>query len=139
MVKLELKPHYLLFRGFIFLCMQLSKKYHEMFFIYNYSHFQYSFCIQPVLFAHLENVNKLWNNNRTVHVNEQNQTKKLKKTESCHIQIDHVFYCSIQPTIHAMASLKDGFIVWHQSKKEDFLSIIYHQHDVWSWPKSNFL
>ena len=25
---------------------------------------------QPVLFAQLENVNKLWNNNRTVQVNE---------------------------------------------------------------------
>ena len=32
-----------------------------------------------------------------------------------------------------MVSLKDGFNVWRQSQKEDFLSIIYHQHDVWSW------
>ena len=30
--------------------------YHEMFFIYNYSHLQYSFCNQPVLFAQLKNV-----------------------------------------------------------------------------------
>ena len=34
------------------------------------------------IFAQLENVNKLWNNNHTVHVNEQNQ-------------IDHMLYCSI--------------------------------------------
>ena len=34
--------------------------------------------------------NKLWNNNRTVHVNEQNQNKN--KTTSRHIQIDHTFW-----------------------------------------------
>ena len=43
----------------------------------------------PVLFAKLENLN----NNRTVHVNERNQNGN--KTKSRHIQIDHVFYCSI--------------------------------------------
>ena len=32
------------------------QKHHEMYFIYNYSHFQYSFCNQPVSFAQLENV-----------------------------------------------------------------------------------
>ena len=48
------------------------QKHHEMFFICNYSHFYYSFFNQPVLIAHLENVNKRWNNNRTVHVNERN-------------------------------------------------------------------
>ena len=42
------------------------------------------------LFAQLENVNKLWNNNRAMHVNEQNQNKN--KTKLCHIQIDHGFY-----------------------------------------------
>ena len=30
------------------------QKYHELSFIYNYSHFQYSFCNQPILFAQLE-------------------------------------------------------------------------------------
>ena len=34
----------------------------------------------------------MWNNNRTVHVNEQNQNKR--KTKSCHIEIDHPF-CSL--------------------------------------------
>ena len=37
--------------------------------------------------------NKLWNYNRTVHVNERTQKKNI--TESCHIQINHAFYCSI--------------------------------------------
>ena len=36
------------------------QKYHEISFIYNYSHFKYLFCNQPVLFAQYENVNKLW-------------------------------------------------------------------------------
>ena len=75
------------FRGFILSCVQLSK------IIYNYSYFWYSFSNQSVLLAQLENVNKLWNNNRTVHVNEQNRNKN--KTTSRHIQIDHAFYCSI--------------------------------------------
>ena len=68
-----------------------------MSFIYNYTYFWYSFCNQPVLFAQLENVSKLWNNNRTVHVNERNQNKT--KTKPCHIQIDQAFYCSISPQI----------------------------------------
>ena len=63
------------------------------FYLYNYLHFQYSFCNQPVLFAQFENVNKLWSNNRTVHVNKQNKNKI--KTNSRHIQVDHAFYCSI--------------------------------------------
>ena len=85
------------------------QKYHEMSFIYNYSHFQYSFCNQLVLFAQLESVNKLWNNNRTVYVNERYQNKS--KTKSRHIKIDHPFYCSIRPTNNVMVSLKDGFTV----------------------------
>ena len=40
---------------------------------------EYSICNQPVLFAKLENVNELWNKNRTVHVNEQNQNKSKTK------------------------------------------------------------
>ena len=45
------------------------QKYQEMPFISNYSHFY------------------------TVHLNKQNQNKNY--TTSCHIQIDHAFYCSI--------------------------------------------
>ena len=37
--------------------------------------------------------NKLWNDSRTAHVKEQNQNQN--KTKSCHIQIDHGFYCPI--------------------------------------------
>ena len=36
---------------------------------------EYSICNQPVSFAQRENVNKLWNSNRTVHMNEQSQNK----------------------------------------------------------------
>ena len=36
---------------------------------------------------------KLWSNNHTVHVNEQNPNKN--RTKSRHCQIDHAFYCSI--------------------------------------------
>ena len=67
---IQLKPHYLRFSGFILLYVQLPKKYYEMSFIYDYSHFQYPYCNQPVLFAQLENVNKLQINNHTVDVNE---------------------------------------------------------------------
>ena len=59
------------------------QNFHEMSFIYNYSHFKYSFCNQSILFAQLENVNKLWNDNRTVHVNQRNQNKS--ETKSLHI------------------------------------------------------
>ena len=72
-VKVKLKPHYLLFYGYKFLLLQWSKNIRKLF--YNYSQFQYSFCNQPVLFAYLENVNKLLNNDRIMHVNGQNQNK----------------------------------------------------------------
>ena len=57
----------------------VSQKYHEMSFIYNYSHFYCSFRNQSVLFAQFESVNKLWNNNRTVQVNERNWNKAKKQ------------------------------------------------------------
>ena len=57
---------------------------------------------------------KLWNNNRTVHVNERNQNKS--KTKSRHIQVDHALFFSIYPTNNAVVSLKDGFTLWHQYK-----------------------
>ena len=58
----------------------IVQKYHEMSFSYNYSHFQYSFFNQTLLFAQLEKVNKLWINNRTVHLQEQNQNKNKIKS-----------------------------------------------------------
>ena len=36
--------------------------------------------------------NKLWNNNRTVHVNKRIQNKS--KTKPRHIQIDHAYHCN---------------------------------------------
>ena len=51
------------------------KKYHKMSFIYNYSHFWYSFCNQPALFAQFENVNNLWKNNHAVHGANEIKTK----------------------------------------------------------------
>ena len=73
--------------SWLYLVCPVVQKHHEMFFIYNYPHFWYSLCNQLVLFPQLENVNKLWNNKRTVHANERNQNKN--KTKSRHIQIDH--------------------------------------------------
>ena len=55
------------------------QKYQEMSFIYNYLHFQYSFYNHPVLFAQLKNVNKLWENNCTMHVNERLKNKNKTK------------------------------------------------------------
>ena len=68
---------------FYALVCAVVQKYQEMHFIYNYSRFYYSFCNQPVLFAQLDNVNKLWNNSCTVLVTERNQNKN--KTKSRHI------------------------------------------------------
>ena len=113
------------------------QKYHEMSFIYDYSHFLYSFCHQPALFAQYENVNKPWNNNRIVHGYERSQNQN--KTKPRHIQIYHALYCSIQwnKTHKQCNGVIKGWPL-----KEGFLSIIYWclaQHDVWSPRKSNFL
>ena len=64
--------------SWLYILVTVVQKYREMSFIYNYSHFYDSFCNQPVS----ENVNKLRNNNRTVHVNEQNQKNKTKSSQS---------------------------------------------------------
>ena len=50
------------------------QKFHEMSFIYNYSHFQYSIYNQSV---------ELWNNNRNEHIILRNQNEN--KTKSRHI------------------------------------------------------
>ena len=60
-----------------------------------------------------------------MHVNERNQNKK-----SCLIQIETSFHFLIYPTNNAMVSLKDGFTVWRQSQKEDFLPVISYIN-VW--------
>ena len=92
----------------LYYCVQLSRNITKcLLFIIIHIFSIYSFYNQPVLFAQLENVNKLWNNNRTEHVNERNQNKN--KTKSRHIQIDHAFYYSILSENNVMVSLKDGF------------------------------
>ena len=87
-----------------------------MSFIYNYLDFEYSFCNQPVLFAQLESVDELWNNNHTMHVNKRFKNKN--KTKSRDIQIDDLAHKKCTGIIK----------VWRhclsQSQKEDFLSII---------------
>ena len=48
------------------------------------------------------------------------RSRNKNKTKLRHIQIDNAFFCT-----RSMVSLKDGFTVYRQSQKEDFLSIIY--------------
>ena len=70
------------------LACAVVQNYQEMSLMYNHSHFWHSFWNQPVLLAQVKNVNKLWNNNRTMHVNERFKNKN--KTKSHHIQIHHL-------------------------------------------------
>ena len=49
-----------LFSWLYTLACAVIQKYHKMFFIYICSHFQYSFCNQPILFAQPEDINKLY-------------------------------------------------------------------------------
>ena len=84
--------------------------------IYNYSHFLYSFCNQPVLFAQLENVNELCNNNGIMPVNERFKNKN----KSCHIQIDDLAHkkCSgvMKGWRHCLTSESKGrFLVSNHS------------------------
>ena len=69
-----------------------------MSFIYNYLHFKYSFCNQPLSFSQLENVSKLLNNNHTVNVNKRNENKNKIKLR--HIQIDQLLHIFFFQTIH---------------------------------------
>ena len=72
-------------------------------FVYDYSHFWYSLCNQPVLFAQLE---------QQPHRACEQTKPKQKRNRARHIQIDLAVYnCSILPTNNAMVSLKDGFTV----------------------------
>ena len=69
---------YLLLCGIILLCVQLSEKI-KKFLLYIIIHIFSSHFAINVFFPQLENVNKLWNNNRTVDMNEQNQNKITTK------------------------------------------------------------
>ena len=64
-----MKPRYLLYCGLILLCVQLSKISQNLLFMIIYilsTHFAIN-----ILFAQLENVKNLQNNDRTVNVNER--------------------------------------------------------------------
>ena len=63
-----------------------------------------------------------WKRRQTME-NEWNKNKS--KTKSRHIQINHTFYCSFQPTNNALVSLNDSFTAWRQCQMEDFFSILY--------------
>ena len=81
--------------GFIFLCVKLSKNITKCLLFIIIHIFSTHFEIN-LFYLHnfnIENVNKLWSNNSTVHVNKRNQNKN--KTKLRHIQIDLAFYCSI--------------------------------------------
>ena len=94
------------------------QKYYEISLFYNYSHFYYSFCNQPVSFAQLENINQLWNNNCAMHVNKRFKNKN--KIKSCNIQIDNLAHkkCNvfIKGWHHCLTSVsKGGFLVNNHS------------------------
>ena len=81
--------------GFILLCVKLSKNITKCLLFIIIHIFSTHFEIN-LFYLHnfnIENVNKLWSNNSTVHVNTRNQNKN--KTKLRHIQIDLAFYCSI--------------------------------------------
>ena len=82
-----------------------------MSFIYNYPHFEYTFCNQSVLFAQLKNVNRLWNNNWAYRACKR--AKSSHKTNSRLIQIDHMFYCSICASNRMVSSaINNKFDEW---------------------------
>ena len=121
------------FRDFILLCVQLSKSITKKCLLFIIIHI---FSIQTMEQQIME---------QQPHRACERTKSKLKQNQERHIQIDHAFYCLIQPTNNGMVSLKS---VQRQSKdvqsqKKDFLSIIYNQYlaqyDAWSWCKSNFL
>ena len=89
-VKVALKPHFLLFRGFIFLCVQLSKNITKCFL----------FIIIHILVLILQSVCFIcttWKHKQTMEQQshracERTKSKQKKaKTKLHHIQIDHVF------------------------------------------------
>ena len=92
--KIEQKPEYILFHGFILLCVQLSKNITICFFLYNYSHFYYSFCNPPVLIEHIQSINKLQNNICTMH-----EIKNVERNQSINKLTSHSSYSHSLSTI----------------------------------------
>ena len=55
-------------------------------------------------------------------MNKRNQDKN--KAKSRHVQIDYAFL--LFDLVYKQCTWKDGFTIWRQSKKKDFLSITYY-------------
>ena len=91
------------FSWFYSLHAQLPKNIKKCLLFKIFHIFSTHIAINLLYFAQLENVSKLWNDNRPVHVNERSQNKS--KTKSRHIQIDHGFYCWLYPKNNALVSL----------------------------------
>ena len=94
--------------------------YHEMSFIYNYSHFSTHFAINPFYLHNL----KAWTiyGATTAPCMWTNEIKTKTKTKSRHIQIDHAFDLAHKQW-HGI--IKGGLHCLTLESKEDFLSIIY--------------
>ena len=96
---------------FVCSCPKISR---NAFFIYNYSHFLYSFWNQRVLFAQPEGKQTMEQQPHRVC-----EWKKSKQKQN-HVtfKLSTRFIVCFKPTNNAMVSLKDGFIVWHHSQKK---------------------
>ena len=101
---------------YTFVCA-VVQNFCDISFIYNYSHFQYSFCKEQISFA--QNVKKLWSNRRTVHVNERNQNKS--KATSRHVSLIARSIARISPQIllwyHERHRYYNDLSVWRAKKK----------------------
>ena len=69
------------------LVCEVFQKYHKMSFIYNYSHFGFSFCNQTILFSQLENLSNLWTTTASYITCEQ---AKWKQKYLAHKQCNNI-------------------------------------------------
>ena len=105
------------------------QKYHKMYFIYNYSHFWYSFCNQSVLLAQLENVSKLWNNNHAQRNQNKNKTKhsnwpRVVLFDSAHKQCNGI----TKGWLHCLTSESKGrFLVNKMNRKVKYVLLLLLQ------------
>ena len=99
---------------FFYSCVCSCPNIKQMSFINNYPRFSTPFAINLFICTTRKREQTIRNNNRTVHVNEQNHSKR--KTKSRHV----VWF-----NPKTMVSLKNDFTVWRQKENFLFLSIIY--------------
>ena len=115
------KPCNLLYRGFILLCVQLSKNITECLL------WLYTFLVLILQSTYI--ICTAWKRKQALEqqpyrecewTNSGNPNKSINK--SCNIQIDHLFYLDLDLLFDL--GYKQCFTVWRQSQYEDFLSII---------------